>query len=144
MTLYSTKCALIRAVLITPLALSWNASLPQVAAKIAQASLSSVIGTWKGESICVGDHPACKDEEVVYRIEAVTSKPEFVTLLADKVVDGSESRWAGWSFNTTKLRARSRASSRGGRLTGYGNSRSHQTVWTARSCCCRINRLRAA
>ena len=88
MTLYSIKWALIRAVLITPLALWWNASLPQAAAKMAQASLSSVIGTWKGESICVGDHPACKDEKVVYRFEAVTSKPEFVTLLADKVVDG--------------------------------------------------------
>ena len=47
-----------------------------------------VIGTWHGESICVGDHPACKDEDVVYRFEPVAGKPGVVTLLADKIIDG--------------------------------------------------------
>ena len=49
---------------------------------------SSVIGTWHGESICVGNHPACKKEEVVYRFEEVSGKPGVVTLPADKIIDG--------------------------------------------------------
>jgi hypothetical protein len=48
----------------------------------------SVIGTWHGESICKGDHPACKNEEVVYRFELVAGKLGVVTLLADKIIDG--------------------------------------------------------
>ena len=49
---------------------------------------SPVIGTWKGESICVGDRPACKNEVVVYRFEAVAGKPDAVTLFADKIING--------------------------------------------------------
>ena len=41
---------------------------------------ASVIGTWTGESNCVGDRPACKNEIVVYRFEAVAGKPGVVTL----------------------------------------------------------------
>jgi hypothetical protein len=52
------------------------------------ATWSSVTGTWHGESICVGDRPACRNEEVVYRFEPVANKPELLTLLADKIIDG--------------------------------------------------------
>ncbi|HET9299125.1 MAG TPA: hypothetical protein VFO11_04220 [Candidatus Polarisedimenticolaceae bacterium] len=48
----------------------------------------SVLGTWAGRSICVGDRPACKDEDVVYRFVAVEGRPGTVTLLADKVLAG--------------------------------------------------------
>jgi hypothetical protein len=48
----------------------------------------AVLGTWAGSSICVGDRPACKDEEVVYRFLAVEGQPQFVRLLADKIIDG--------------------------------------------------------
>jgi len=49
---------------------------------------SYVVGTWTGESICVGNHPACKNEMVVYRFEPVVGKSTLVTLLADKIVKG--------------------------------------------------------
>ena len=49
---------------------------------------SPVIGTWKGESICAGDNPACKNEVVVYRFEAVAGKPGVVTWFADKIING--------------------------------------------------------
>jgi hypothetical protein len=48
----------------------------------------SVIGTWTGESVCVGDRPACKNEVAVYRFEAVAGKPGVVTMLADKIING--------------------------------------------------------
>ena len=49
---------------------------------------SSIVGTWTGESICVGNRPACKNEVVVYRFEPVTGKSTLVTLLADKIIKG--------------------------------------------------------
>lgn len=49
---------------------------------------ASVLGTWKGESICVGNRPACKNEIVVYRFEAVAGKSDVVLLLADKIIEG--------------------------------------------------------
>ncbi len=75
--------------MVSALALWWGSSLPrQVGAADVQSSSASVIGTWKGESTCLGDRPACKNEVVVYRFEAVAGKPELVTLLADKIIDG--------------------------------------------------------
>ena len=50
--------------------------------------LSAVLGTWAGRSTCVGDRPACKNEDVVYRFLAVDGKSGAVTLLADKLIDG--------------------------------------------------------
>src|SRR5262249_33847674 len=52
-----------------------------------QPSQASVFATWKGESICVGNRPACKNEIVVYRFEAVDGKPDTVLLLADKIIN---------------------------------------------------------
>ena len=49
---------------------------------------SPVIGTWTGESDCVGDRPACKNEVVVYRFEAVAGKPGVVMWFADKIING--------------------------------------------------------
>ena len=53
----------------------------------AQTSRASVLATWKGESICVGNRPACKNEVVVYRFEAIAGKADMVLLLADKIID---------------------------------------------------------
>jgi hypothetical protein len=57
---------------------------------LAQQSVkpSSPIGTWRGDSICVGNRPACKNEDVVYRFEAVTDKPAALILFADKIIEG--------------------------------------------------------
>jgi hypothetical protein len=52
------------------------------------ADVTKVLGTWAGDSICVGDRPACKNEHVVYRFVAVDGRPGFVRQLADKVIDG--------------------------------------------------------
>ena len=49
---------------------------------------SSWIGTWGGESVCVGKRPACKNEVLVYRFEPVAGKSTLVTLLADKIIKG--------------------------------------------------------
>lgn len=49
---------------------------------------SSLVGTWQGESICVGNRPACKNELVVYRFEPVAGRSTLVTLLADKIIKG--------------------------------------------------------
>jgi hypothetical protein len=49
---------------------------------------ASILGTWKGESICVGNRPACKNEVVVYRFEAIPGKPDVVLLFADKIIEG--------------------------------------------------------
>jgi hypothetical protein len=49
---------------------------------------SSIVGTWTGESICVGNRPACKNERVVYRVEPVAGRSTLVTLLADKIIKG--------------------------------------------------------
>ena len=51
-------------------------------------SAAGVSGTWSGESICVGNRPACKNEVVVYRFEPVTGRSTLLTLLADKVIRG--------------------------------------------------------
>jgi len=53
-----------------------------------QVSITKVIGTWTGQSICVGDRPACKNEEVVYRFVEVSGKTDLLTLYADKILDG--------------------------------------------------------
>src|SRR6266568_4959883 len=48
----------------------------------------SVFGTWKGDSTCRGNRPACKNEVVVYRFEAVAGKPDAILWFADKIVEG--------------------------------------------------------
>ncbi len=58
-------------------------------ARAQAAKPASPFGTWKGESICQDkNRPACKNEVVVYRMEAVPGKPDRVLWLADKIIDG--------------------------------------------------------
>lgn len=51
-------------------------------------SAAGVTGTWSGESICLGNRPACKNEIVVYRFEPVAGKSTLITLFADKIIKG--------------------------------------------------------
>lgn len=44
-------------------------------------------GTWRGQSTCVGNHPSCHDEEVVYRITRTDGSDNY-TINADRVVNG--------------------------------------------------------
>jgi hypothetical protein len=77
----------VRTLLISALLFSLTPSLQSAAARLRPNS-ASVIGTWKGESICVGNRPACKNEIVVYRFEAVPGKAGVVLLFADKIIEG--------------------------------------------------------
>src|SRR5689334_14476238 len=49
---------------------------------------SPVIGDWRGESLCVAANTACRDETVVYHIAKHPEKSAYVSVSADKIVDG--------------------------------------------------------
>lgn len=49
---------------------------------------SKLVGNWTGESLCVGNHPACHDEKVIYRITRPPDAKGIVSIAADKIVDG--------------------------------------------------------
>jgi len=49
---------------------------------------SSLSGDWTGESICVGEVGACKDEQVVYHVSVDPTDPTKVKIGADKIVNG--------------------------------------------------------
>lgn len=66
----------------------WNADLWCQPAANKSSIAPSVLGTWKGESICVGNRPTCKNEVVVYRFAAVAGKRDVVLQLADKIIAG--------------------------------------------------------
>ena len=81
--------AFIRAVLIFGILNFGPCLLRQPAATASSNAATSVLGTWKGESTCIGNNrPACKNEVVVYRLEAVAGKPDVVLMLADKIIEG--------------------------------------------------------
>lgn len=49
-----------------------------------------LVGTWRGESLCVEKGTACHDEMAVYRIAAIPGKPGYLMVSGGKVVDGKE------------------------------------------------------
>ena len=77
----------VRGLLIFAILYSLN-SIPNSSAAPFLLAGPSVLGTWKGESICVGNRPACKNEIVVYRFEAVPGKAGVVLQFADKIIQG--------------------------------------------------------
>src|ERR1044071_3137634 len=54
----------------------------------ATAQSSGVVGDWTGESICVGEIGACKDEQVLYHISVDPADATKVKIAADKIVNG--------------------------------------------------------
>ena len=68
------------------------------------AATDSPMGVWRGDSLCTTDAPACKNEKVVYYIEAVADKPGYVSIRADKIVDGKASTMgiSEWEYNQAK------------------------------------------
>lgn len=67
----------------------------------ASADPSPITGAWRGESVCVTDAPACRNESVVYYIKDVPGHPDLVVIQADKIVDGKAiTRGTGqWQYN---------------------------------------------
>jgi hypothetical protein len=59
---------------------------------------SPLVGNWTGESICVGNRPACHDEKVVYRISKTPGKSGSVTIIMDKIVEGKPETMAEFEF----------------------------------------------
>jgi hypothetical protein len=79
-----------------------------------------LIGDWTGESICIGNHPACHDEQVVYHISKSPDAPDKVIIAADKIIDGKPDPMYVLDF---------KYDSEKGTLTGeFSNSR-YQGVW---------------
>jgi hypothetical protein len=68
------------------------------------SAAESPVGVWRGESLCKGDSPSCKDEKVVYYVEAVADKPETMLIRADKIVDGKAITMGSgpWQYNAAK------------------------------------------
>jgi len=50
--------------------------------------VSRFVGDWRGESSCIAKNTACHDENVVYHVARIAGKPAFVSIVADKIVDG--------------------------------------------------------
>jgi hypothetical protein len=55
-----------------------------------QKTSSSVLGKWKGESLCTVKPSACHDESVVYEITASAEKKGMLVWKADKIVNGEQ------------------------------------------------------
>lgn len=55
---------------------------------------SQLVGDWTGESICVGNNPACHDEKVVYHITKIAGESNKYKVSADKIVNGKP-EWMG-------------------------------------------------
>ena len=92
----------------------------QPAATPVRAAPVSVLGTWKGESICAGNRPACKNEIVVYRFEAVAGQADIVVLLADKIIEGKRIPMGKLEFRYDQVK---------GQLWGEFNIRQTHGLW---------------
>jgi hypothetical protein len=67
---------------------SSGAGVPNFQGTEAQPPAESVLGVWRGESLCATAAGSCKNEQVVYYIEAIPHKSDVVFIRADKIVDG--------------------------------------------------------
>ena len=57
-------------------------------AQQASADDSSLIGDWRGESVCVVRDSACHDEDSLYHVTKLVGKPGWLSMKLDKIVDG--------------------------------------------------------
>jgi hypothetical protein len=51
--------------------------------------VSRLFGKWRGTSSCVARNTACRDETVVYHLARLPDKPGYVSINADKIVNGN-------------------------------------------------------
>ena len=67
----------------------WTSALLLIAAfSTLTAQQVGLTGVWRGESICVQQGTACKNEQVVYYVDAIADHPDQVQIRADKIVNG--------------------------------------------------------
>lgn len=77
--------------------------IASIAPASAYAQASKAVGTWKGQSLCVQSSTACRNESVVYYIEALKGDLDHMQIRADKVVDGKAITMGTgpWNFDST-------------------------------------------
>ncbi len=65
---------------------------------------TTIVGVWRGHSICTDKNSACHDEIYVYRFSAISGRPNWFTATASKVVDGKEIVMGSgeWKFDEKK------------------------------------------
>lgn len=64
----------------------------------------SPAGVWRGESLCAAANPSCNDEKVVYYIQAIPDKRDYLLVRADKIVDGKAITMGSgeWLYNSAE------------------------------------------
>ena len=76
--MYSTlRTCLLAIAILSPCAVSQNTD-----------DESRLVGNWSGESKCTGARSSCHDETVVYHIAKLSGKPGWMSVSADKIVNG--------------------------------------------------------
>jgi hypothetical protein len=63
---------------------------------------SALIGDWRGDSICQVPESACHDEKVVYHLSKSAGKSGWITVSADKIVNGSPVNMGSIEFKYDK------------------------------------------
>ena len=51
--------------------------------------VSRLLGKWHGSSSCVAKNTSCHDETVVYKLANLLGKPGYISVNADKIVNGN-------------------------------------------------------
>jgi hypothetical protein len=54
------------------------------------ANDSTVLGDWRGESVCVVRDSACRNEDSLYHVTRLAGKPGWFSMKLDKIVDGKQ------------------------------------------------------
>lgn len=49
---------------------------------------STIVGDWRGDSVCVPRESACRDEDSLYHVTRLAEKPGWFSMKLDKIVDG--------------------------------------------------------
>jgi hypothetical protein len=70
----------------------------------ADEGVSQIVGTWRGNSVCMVKDSPCQDEVNVYRFSKLAGRPGSFTGTASKVVDGKEIVMGSgeWTYDSEK------------------------------------------
>ena len=65
---------------------------------------TTIVGVWRGHSVCTDKNSACHEEINVYRFAAISGRSNWFTVTASKVVDGKEFVMGSgeWKFDEKK------------------------------------------
>src|SRR6266700_344241 len=75
-------------VVVAALSLSSAGQTGSAPAKPVNNGAALPLGDWRGDSICVVRESACHDEKALYHVKSLPNKPGWVSMQADKIVDG--------------------------------------------------------